>query len=222
MIMIKSQENKRDKLKKMGLLRLWRESFITRRQTREIKAANLAIEKIYASLSGLTDLPLAMKYLGDAEEILYKAKTSISQFRERNKRVFGENYFEGPDEEIMAEFRLADTLELISGLKLLIKIALEGKTRQGILKEMASLFNWLGFDSHQVNLSAAEEIIDRNRWEVLTIESSKCRTWDDMGPAIRNRHLGLKDIFEGAGGEFYYQSALTQGTKIILKVPSLC
>jgi len=221
MIELRSHENKKDKLRKMGLFRLWRESFITRRQTKEIKTANLAIEKIYASLSGLTDLPLAMKYLSEAEEILHRAKVSVRWSRIRNKRVFGEDYFEGPDEEMIAEFRFTDTLEFIAGLKLLIRIILAGKTHQGILEEMASFFNWLGFDSHQVNLSVTEEVIGQSRWEVITIENSKCITWDDMSPVIRRRRLGLKEIFEGAGGEFCYQSSLTQGTKIILKVPPL-
>jgi len=219
MDMLTLQEGRKSKIKAKGLFHLLREAFVSQRQVKEMETIALASKKVFVSLNNLSDLPSTLRYLNEAQELLRKARVSVSKFRERNTRLFEEESIEGQTEEITEEFKIEDTLEFISGLRLLIKIALEGKMQQGTEEEMGILFDWLGFSDHQVGMLVTEEVIGQHSRKVITIESSDFRTWDDMSPNIRKRHLALKKIFERGKGQFYYESFPSKGTKITLKLP---
>lgn len=218
MATINASERK-EKLKQMGLFQLWKEIFIGRRQTRRIEALNFALENNLASLREVTDFTLALRYLDESEELINRAKLLLSQMKERQKRLFEEPDPQRQREEIIAQSQLEEISEFVSGLKLIIKILLEGKTQEDVLDKMGDLISWLGFENPQVNLFVTEETIDQDKWKVITIESTEFRAWDDLPANIRRRRSELKGIFERAGAKYYYQASPAQGTMIKLMVP---
>lgn len=210
---------RKEKLKHMGLFQLWKELFNSKRQTRRIEEVNQALKRNLALLKEVSDLSLALRYLNESEEILKRMKLLLSQMKERQKRLFEEPDPQEQREKIIAKSQLEDIAEYISGLKLMIKILLEGKTQEDVLDKMGDLISWLGFENPQVNLFVTEETIDQDRWKVITIESAEFRAWDDLPANIRRRHSELKEIFERIGARFCYQTSPAQGTKILLMAP---
>ena len=218
--MLNIPENKKEEFRKKSIFKNVREIFAYTRQMRQIKAAHLAVKNNLACLKTVTDFTLILKHLDETENILNKAKLSINQTRERSKRVFPETSSQDQRDEIIAESQLEDTVGYISGLKLLVKILIENKTQEGVLEKMGDLITWFGFDGPQVELFVTEEVIEQKKWKTITMkDAAKCRPWDDMLANIRRRHQGIREIFERAGGKFYYQVTPLEGTKVILMMP---
>ena len=206
-------------LKPMGLLQLLRTIIIMKKRNRQLKTLNMVLRKSISGLNLKTNLTDCLKRIEGIEKIINEVKVIVGQSKEENRNIFKEIGRETQKAEIIAQSQNADALEYLSGMKRLIKILLESKTQDDFMEKFGELLTWLEFESSSVTVCAEEEVIGRQQWKTFTIKSAKCRTLDDMPADIRRRHMGLRDIFEGAGGKFFYRVIPFKGTEIILKIP---
>jgi len=206
-------------LKKIGIFKLWKEILISRREAMEIREAKRALVECLTALKEISDPTQGLRYLENAERNIEKTKKLFEQMKERQKNLFKETDFTAEKEQVIAESQFEDMASYISGLRLLVTIAVEGKTHDGIIAKMGELISWFGLDSSTVKLSVTIENIGQKDRKLIIIKDDKCRMWDDMTANIRKRHQGVREVFERTGGGFFYHADPLSGTKITIMMP---
>jgi len=205
------------KAKRVGLFQLWNEIFIARRQIKEIEEAKRELGKNLISLRGMTNPIAGLKYLEEAEKNFDRARALIYQMKERQARFRNIGMRK---EDIIIESQFEDMAAYISGVKLIVKIAVDGYVRGDALGEWTQLLTWFGFDSPKVEMSVTLETIDQKIWKLITIKDAKYRPLDAMSPNIIKRQKGIRELFERMGYKFYYQAEPSFGTTITVMMPS--
>ena len=211
---------RKEKLKPIGLCRLWKEASIGKNQGIQIEETKCELIKNLTILQGVSDPVEGLKYLEEAEKYIKTAKILLKQMKERQKDLYEEIDPQMQREQTIAESQFDEMLEYISGLRVMVKIAVESMIQGSTIGKWGDLITWFNFDSPAMELSVTEETIEQKDWKVIIIQDPKCRYRDDLPANIIKRHQGIKDLFERMGGKYYYQAAPSIGTKIILMLPS--
>jgi len=207
------------KLKKMGLLRLYWEMHLGRKQTKELQATDLALAKNLAALNNTTDFSLVLNYLDEREVLINNSKELFHQMQERARRIYQEITRERQQDDIMIASRIDDALDDVFVMRILLKIAQERNDPFSFLNKFGDLFTWLELRGPAVVLHRSEKVIAQQTWQVITIEDSQCRYWDDMPGHIRRRHSKFKQMFESVDCKVYYDTSPSSGTTITIEIP---
>jgi len=207
------------KLKKMGLFCLYRETHIEHKQAKELQTIHAALENNFAAFYNISDFSLALKNLDERETFLNKEKELFYKIQDTSRRIYEEMTRERQQEDIMIESRINDALDDVTVMRILLKIVQEKKEPIRFLNKLGDLFDWLELRRPAVIFLESEQIIEQQAWQVITVENSQCRYWDDMPEHIRRRHSKFKKMFESAGCKVCYSTSPSSGTRITIMVP---
>ncbi|MDP3791239.1 MAG: ATP-binding protein [Candidatus Omnitrophota bacterium] len=201
-----------NKKKRIGLFQLFKEIFIAERLSREIEKSKQEMGKNLMALRGLSDPVARLKCLEETEKYFNKGKALMYEMKER--QTFLPSFEARQDAALESE--LEDWGALISGLRIINKIAVEGYLHGDAIEKWTELLTYLGFNNPKVMISFTL----RKLWKIIIIKDPVCRQLDDLPPDKIKKQQGIRKILERMGGKFYYKAAPSFGTRITVMLPS--
>lgn len=185
-----------------------------RKQIQQIEETKQEFGKNIMLCQKTSDPIARLKYLEEAEKAFDKGKVLMYETRDRQMRLPN---FEPRDGETALYSELEDWTALISGLRIINKIAVEGYLHGGAIEKWTELLSWFGFNNPKIAISFTLSTL----WKIVIIRDPVCRQLDDLSPDIIKKQQAIRKILQKMGGKFYYKASPSfGGTVLTVMIPT--